>query len=97
MAIISQEQQMKKQKVMAAAAAGILVVAGLVVYFVFLRQPAAPETSKIIKVVPQFEKAGKTFLNLGVLESPVFKSLNSYVELPIVSEEKGRANPFLSY
>lgn len=97
MAIISQEQQMKKQKVMAAAAAGILVVAGLVVYFVFLRQPAAVETSKIIKVVPQFEKAGKTVLNLGVLESPIFKSLTSYVELPIVSEEKGRTNPFLPY
>lgn len=82
---------------MAAAAAAILVAAGLVVYFVFLRQPLALETSKVITSVPQFEKAGKTVLSLGVLESPIFKSLTSYVQLPIVSEEKGRTNPFLPY
>lgn len=97
MAIISQEQQMKRQKLLVGLAVAILAAAGLVVYFVFLRQPLPVETSKIIKIVPQFEKAGKTTFNLAVLESPIFKSFKSYVELPVVSEEKGRINPFLPY
>ncbi len=88
---------MKKQKIMAGIAAGVLVASGLIAYFVFLRKPPAAEMSKIITSIPQFEKAGKTVFNFSALESPIFKSLNSYVQLPIVSEEKGRPNPFLPY
>jgi len=90
MVIVTPFQEKKKQRYMIV----ILIIAALCIFFViwykyFPKQKSSP------RIMP--EKPPKIEINYGILKSKILQELQLFEEIPPLSGDVGRSNPFEPY
>lgn len=89
-------EQKKRQKIFLGVLVVVLIITGFVWYLNYSKGPSGEgvPVGQIAGTSALDEKLKTIKLDLGILDTNLFKSLKSHGALPVTAGETGRTNPF---